>query len=319
MQYGFASDNHKEFPPMVVVSIVNICNLRCIHCHYPLYIKNPAYRPHMMEWNVWKQICDEMKDYPWSILNLGTDGEPLIHKQFLEMTQYAKGVGIYPITITTNGLLLKPRLSEAIVKEGLLDVINISLDALDGETYRHIRGGNYDEVLDNIDHLIDLRQRFNPGIKIQVNIIDQPEVRFKIEAFVEHWRARVDHVMVRTYYDATHLTGATGPNLTGKQKPFEPVERWPCQQFWRRFNIADDGTARFCVDDWYNQTRIGDLSESSIREIWQSETYHELRVRQLQGEFHKIPYCAKCTEWQGMRWDYDYFVALEKMTGKKFI
>jgi len=71
MEYGFASPRHAEFPPMVVASIVNICNLACIHCHYSTYASRPDYRPHMMEWDIWTKLCDEMAAHPWSILNLG--------------------------------------------------------------------------------------------------------------------------------------------------------------------------------------------------------------------------------------------------------
>lgn len=317
MEYGFASEDHERFPPMVVVSITNICNLKCIHCYYRTFASSSYYRPNEMSWEVWTKICDEIAQYPWAILNLATDGEPLIHKQFVEMLRYARSKEIYPINVTTNGVLLEGELAGTIVKEGLLDVINISLDALSPQKYRIIRQGGYERVHDNTYHMIELVK--GSDIKIQVNIIDQPEVRDELDDFVRYWEPKVDLVMVRTYYDATHITGATGPNITGKQKDFEAIERWPCQQFWRRFNIADDGIARFCVDDWYNQTKIGDLSRVSIGRIWRSKRYEQLRERQLIGQFEHIPYCDKCTEWQGMKWDYDYFVAMEKVLGKKLL
>src|SRR2546426_152649 len=82
MEYGFDSPKYREFPPMVYVSIVNICNLNCIHCHYPTFASQPDWKPSMMPWDYWTKLCDEMGEYPWSILNLGTDGEPMVHKKF---------------------------------------------------------------------------------------------------------------------------------------------------------------------------------------------------------------------------------------------
>ena len=76
---------------------------------------------------------------------------------------------------------------------------------------------------------------------------------------------------------------------------------------------------RFCVDDWYNATRLGDLHDTTIAEIWHSPAYEELRALHLQRQFDCIPYCEKCTEWQGMRWDYDYFLAMEKLLGKPLL
>ncbi len=316
MEYGFAREEHRIFPPMVVVSIVNMCNLRCAHCYYPKFASLPDYEPRMMEEKLWNRICDEMADYPWSMLNLGTDGEPLLHKYLVVMLRYAREKGLEPINITTNGTLLKGALADAIVKEGLVDVINVSLDALSEGKYVQIRGARmHGKVYDNTNRIIELRDRVNAKLKIQVNIIDQPEVGDELDAFVAHWEPKVDNVLVRTYYDATHVTGGTGPNLTGKQTDFEPVERWPCQQFWRRINVSEDGTVRFCVDDWHNKSKIGDLHGSSLAEIWQGEAYEGFRELHLSGDFEKITYCAKCTEWQGSRWDYDYFTAMEKMLG----
>ncbi|WP_170959084.1 radical SAM protein [Magnetospirillum sp. 15-1] len=318
MDYGFDSERAKDFPPMVVVSITNVCNQRCIHCHWEAYSHHAGYVGTEMPWDVWVKIIDEMALHPWSILNLGTDGEPLTHRRFIDMMRYAKGKGIQLINLTTNGTLLTPEKAEIILHERLIDIINISLDAFHEETYERIRKSrHYKKVHDNIHRLIDRRAALQAPARIQVNIIDQEEARAEIPAFVEYWQPLVDNVMVRTYYDATHVTGQPGPNLTGKQVPFEPVERWPCQQFWRRFNINEVGEARYCVDDWYNKSKIGDIRTSSIKEIWQSSAYEEYRQIHLRGDFHANPFCADCTEWQGMRWDYDYFTAIEKMTGKK--
>jgi radical SAM protein with 4Fe4S-binding SPASM domain len=319
MKYGFASDKHRDFPPMVVVSIVNVCNLRCVHCYYSKYAKLPGYKPNYMEFELWKKIMDEMKQYPWSILNLGTDGEPLLHKQFVELMRYARQCEIVPINLTTNGVLLEGDLAETLIREDLLDVINISLDAFSPEKYKAIRGGTYDRVYRNVHRIIELRDSHKAMTKIQVNIIDQPEVHDEVDSFRDYWEGKADQVLVRTYYDATSVTGQTGGNITGKQKEFDEIKRWPCQQFWRRFNIGDDGTAHFCVDDWFKKTRIGDINKQSIREIWTGPEYERLRELHLSGKFEEIDYCSTCTEWQGMKWDYDYFTAMSKLLGKDLL
>ena len=174
MEYGFDSPRYREFPPMIYVSIVNICNLNCIHCHYPTFAKQPDWKANMMPWEYWAKLCDEMGEYPWSILNLGTDGEPLVHKKFIDMMRYAKQRGIQWTNITTNGLLIQGEKAEIIIKEGLLDVINVSHDSISKEGYKRIRGGDYDRLVRNTLNLVELRDKFNPNVKIQVNMIDQP-------------------------------------------------------------------------------------------------------------------------------------------------
>lgn len=317
--YEFARPWHRLFPPMLVVSITNVCNLQCSHCYYSKFKKRPEYYPNMMSWDIWVKICKEAAQWPGVIMNFGTDGEPLCHPGLLDMLRFAKEKGIYPINITTNGTLMEAAFVDAVIGEKLVDIINISLDAFTPETYRIIRGGDLTHLLQKLDYLITQRNTQQSRLKIQVNIIDQPDSRHELDDFRQYWGERVDNVLVRTYYDATSVIGETGRNITGRQIDFEPIDRWPCQQLWRRFNICDDGTVRFCVDDWFNKSKIGGLLEKSIHEIWTDPAYDKLRHFHICGEFDKVPYCSKCTEWQGMRWDYDYFVAMERILGESFL
>jgi MoaA/NifB/PqqE/SkfB family radical SAM enzyme len=317
--YTFAKPWHKQFPPMLVVSITNVCNLRCVHCYYSKFIKLPDYHPNMLPWNIWEKICMESSHWPGVVLNFGTDGEPLLHPRFLDMLRLARKYSISPINITTNGILMNNKFKEAVIKESLVDIMNISIDACTPETYKKIRGGNFNKLIRNVKNLIGHRDRTGSPLKIQVNFIDQPDSRPELEDFKKQWEKLVDNVMIRIYYDATSVTGETGANISGKQVEFEQVERWPCQQLWRRFNISDDGTVRFCVDDWFNKTKLGDLKTQSIAEIWTGEKYNRLRHLHIKGQYDKILYCSKCTEWQGMKWDYDYFTAMKKMLNKDLL
>jgi radical SAM protein with 4Fe4S-binding SPASM domain len=208
---------------------------------------------------------------------------------------------------------------KSVIEENLVDIINISIDAYTPETYKKIRGGNFNMLIGNVKNLIDHRNSVDSPLKIQVNCIDQPESRAELDEFRKGWERQVDNVMIRTYYDATAVTGETGSNITGKQRAFEKVKRWPCQQLWRRFNIADDGTVRFCVDDWFNKTKLGDLTNETIAQIWTGEEYNRLRHFHIMSQYGKIPYCSKCTEWQGMEWNYDYFTAMKKMLNKDLL
>ena len=317
--YVFSKSWHRQFPPMIVVSITNVCNLNCIHCFSSKFRKLPEYHPVMMAWDIWEKICGQAGAWPGVILNFGTDGEPLLHPRLLDMLRLARKQTIYPINITTNGVTMNHQFNKVMIEENLTDIMNISLDAFTPESYKKIRGGSFKKVMGHLDDLIAQRNKSESALKIQVNIIDQPEARDELADFKRHWEKRVDNVLIRTYYDATAFSGQTGPDLTGKQSQMDEVDRWPCQQLWRRFNIAEDGTARFCVDDWFNKTKLGDLKEQSIADIWTSEEYDRLRHLHITGRFEKIPYCAKCTEWQGMKWDYDYFKAMSKMLKKKLL
>lgn len=80
-----------------------------------------------------------------------TGGEPLVRKGVVSLIAELKQLpGIDNVTLTTNGILL-PDVAPELKAIGL-DGVNISLDTLDPDSFRHItRGGNVSDVLAGLD------------------------------------------------------------------------------------------------------------------------------------------------------------------------
>ena len=298
------------FPPMVVISVTNVCNLKCVHCYYKDFAKLASYKPVFMDLKLYKKIIDEISLYPGVILNFSTDGEPLLHKDFILMLEYARKKNINPISVTTNGVVLYPDLSEKIVKSRLLDIINISIDAFTREGYAKVRGKCFEKVIENTRSLIKINKDHGNPVKIMVNIIDQDEVHDEVGPFKKYWQTRVDKVIIRHYYCCHGL-------VERSKEHFKEITRWPCFQLWNRFNVTQEGKARYCVDDWFDKSSIGDLRRQTIAKIWQSKQYSGLRELMVKNRYREIPYCDKCTEWQGMEWNYNYITAVKAVLGKR--
>lgn len=310
MKYGFLKTKDKIFPPMVVLGITNVCNNRCIMCPYKQIIKENWYKPEFMKGALYKKIIDEIAKHPGTVLRLTPDGEVLLHPKIVEYVKYAKGKGIKTISFDTNALALDKEKAIGLLRAGL-DLINISLDAFKKETYLKVRqGSNYEKVMVNTHRFIELRNKGEYKTKITVSIVDQPEVASEIEDFITYWSQRVDRVIRRKYL------GCMG--LVGKEKEgFKNVKRWPCKFIFTRTNIGPDGIMRFCNDDWYEQTVVGDLKFQSIEEVWQSRRYQQVREHHLKSKYDKEAYCRNCTEWQSAEWNYDYFYVLNKVLRAK--
>ncbi|MDK2850078.1 MAG: hypothetical protein PWP03_513 [Candidatus Woesearchaeota archaeon] len=117
------------------------CNSRCSFC------------------NIWKKSSEEpsfetLKKNLMDLKRLGvkiidfTGGEPLLYKHIVEAFSLAKDLG-FRTTLTTNGTLYK---NYGLKLKGLIDILNISLDTLNKERYKEIRGIDaLDKVLESID------------------------------------------------------------------------------------------------------------------------------------------------------------------------
>lgn len=313
MKYGFQFPKAGKFPPIIILDITNVCNLECIHCPHRKIKKRLGYKPTFLKWGLYTKIVDEVSKNKILLFRHASDGESLLHPRFLDMIAYAKEHGIKPLNLTTNGLSLDEKTAKALLKLGI-DIIDVSLDAFTKKTYEKIRrGSNYNRVLCNVHNFLYWREKINPQTKFMVSIVDQPAARGEIKAFVDYWEPLVDRVLVRRFHSVAGLLKKKG--TIGEKSG--AVKRWPCPQLWKRVTITEEGLIRFCAEDWYNKTAIGDIRKQSIREVWQGKEYRRLRKIHLTGEYSAIPICSKCNDWFASPWEYGYEYALKKILGRK--
>lgn len=146
----------------VRISVTDRCNLRCRYC----MPEGMPSVPHddILRYEELLRICR-------TVVQLGinrfkvTGGEPLVRKGCVRFICDLKAIpGAESVTLTTNGLLLKEHLSELV--KGGIDGINISLDAVNEETFQWITGGkNASCVLSAIEAAA------KSGIRTKVNTV----------------------------------------------------------------------------------------------------------------------------------------------------
>lgn len=126
------------------LSVTERCNLRCRYCMPESGICKKKHEEMLTE--------EEMIQAVQAASELGirkvriTGGEPLVKKNILSICRNVAVIeGIEEVCITTNGILL-PELALPL-KEAGVNRVNISLDTLDEEKYKHLtRIGDYQDV-----------------------------------------------------------------------------------------------------------------------------------------------------------------------------
>jgi len=129
------------------ISLTDHCNLRCVYC----MPEEMVFRP-----NAELMQDDEILKLVRVFAQLGFDkfrltgGEPTIRANVVELVRQMKTIpGVKKLTMTTNGVLLK-KLARPLVEAGLQRV-NISLDTLDPQRFRHLtRWGSLEDVWEGI-------------------------------------------------------------------------------------------------------------------------------------------------------------------------
>ncbi|MDI6732734.1 MAG: radical SAM protein [Planctomycetota bacterium] len=274
-----------QYPRSFNIEPTSHCNLKCVMC--------PRQRPHKkdgyMKMDLFRKIVDETLGYGPRSIVLYKDGEPLLHPEIIEMVRYIKQVNpAHNILISTNGLLLTEKLSQALI-QNRLDQLHFSIGAVIPETYNKIRGGKLQQLEDNIRRLIEIKRVERAKIPyLSAQIINMPETQGEIMQFRNKWTNLGVRVIVQ---ELRHWAGGLEDKIP---VAYGSKARHPCHALWFAPSVNWDGLVSMCCFDWDEQGIIGDMNTQTLAEIWQSELLQKYRKLHLAGEYASIPLCANC-------------------------
>ena len=145
------------------LSITDRCNLRCLYCMPP---EGVSWMPHneVLRFEETLRLCRIMAALGISTIRV-TGGEPLVRRGAADFVRELKAIGgVGQVTLTSNGVLLGEHLP-ALAVAGL-DAVNISLDTLDEERFRHItRAEGFGGILSAIHRAAEL------GLRVKINCV----------------------------------------------------------------------------------------------------------------------------------------------------
>ncbi len=302
-RYG-VKDAAKEFPMMVVLSFVYVCNAKCPNCPYNNSDIRSKYRDaRFMPERIFRKIADECGRYG-AYLRISGGGEPMLHAQAVELMLYAKTRGAR-IGLITNGSKFNKENLTSLLTAGV-DVMEFSVDAGDQETYERVRPGlGWARLNRNVRLAIQIRKKLKSETKIIASIINQEGV--DVQDAEGYWSGIVDKVQVRKY-----LTWGYNEDKSGDPSPYlPPQERIPCPWLFERLNIDSRGDVTLCGEDIAFDERFANIMERSIREVWHDPEFVGFREKHLSGRGDEIPICSKCPDWQYRSWQHNYWKILK--------
>ena len=148
------------------ISITDRCNLRCSYC-MPEGIALLSHDD-ILSYEEILRVCKACISL--GIVNFKVSGgEPLLRKGCPQFIAGLKSLpGVRQVTLTCNGLLLAPLISQ--LKEAGIDSITISLDTLDEEAYRALTGyrGEGSAIMEIMDTLETCLEQ---GLKMKINAV----------------------------------------------------------------------------------------------------------------------------------------------------
>lgn len=279
------------FPAQIDIETSNLCNLRCQFCPLTKQTRKMG----LMSFELACKAIDEITRYGLERMCLGGFGEPLLNKDFFEISRYAAATGkIKQLYISTHGLLMDNRANEELLDCGL-DKIIVSIDGATPKTYERMRlGGNYNEVVSNVLEFIKIRrqyQKLKPILAVQ--IIRMQDTISEVNDFVNFWQDKIaaqDEINIKEYFT---WAGKVSDNSVSNGYRIEV--KVPCLIYlWSNLIIQWNGDISACCYDANGDLVLGNIETDSIYDIWHSNKYKELRMKHLRGQIENIPVCATC-------------------------
>lgn len=137
-------------PFLVVWDITYACNLKCKHC----YAKAGERLEDELSTEEAKRVIDKLDRASVPAIAF-SGGEPLVRKDFFELTKYTHDKGIY-VAVATNGTLITKEKARE-MKEAGIQYTQISLDAASAEIHDEFRGveGMFDKTVQGIKNCVE--------------------------------------------------------------------------------------------------------------------------------------------------------------------
>lgn len=299
--------NLSEVLPLSTPYVIQIdpsskCNFKCKFC--PTSKEDKARS--IMDYDLFKNIIDGCKEFDKKIktIKLWKDGEPLLNPKLPEMIKYIKeNEAAEKVELTTNGYLLNEQLNYKLIESGL-DKIIISIEGLCEEDYlKNSRVKiNFDKFIRSIKHFYENRK----GCIVHIKIIDVDLTEFQKNEFFGLFNTISDELFIEKaipcwpdFEDESISEGHL--NVWGDE--IEKKEVCPLPLYSVVINA--NGVVSMCCNDWQQKTKVGNVNDESIKEIWMGKRVKEFQILQLSKRRKTVDVCSKCM--------YPDYVAIDNM------
>ncbi len=294
---------HWGSPMSISFEPTTSCNLRCPEC--PSGLRSFTRPTGMLEEGLFKQTIDELHQRLLYLI-FYFQGEPYLHKGFLQLVKYATSKGIYTAT-STNAHYLNDETARQTVESGL-DRLIISIDGTTQETYAAYRvGGKLEKVLEGTRQIVKWKKRLKsktPHVMFQFLVVKPNEHQLEdVKQLAKEMG--VDEVVFKTaqiydyengsnliptidYYSRYKNNGNGTYALKNKLMSH-------CWKMWHSCVITWDGLTVPCCFDKDAEYRMGDLKEETFAQVWRGKRYNKFRASLLRSR-EEIEMCRNCTE-----------------------
>jgi len=289
-------DGKTIYPIYIEISPSGTCNHRCKFCAFDFM----GYKSRFLDKEILSERITEMGNLGVKSIMYAGEGEPLLHKDIINIILLTKNAGI-DVALTTNGVLL----TKEIIDKTLSSItwIKVSIDAGTKETHSKIHGtiiNDFNRIIENLRYAVKVRNDNNYKTTIGAQFLLLNENYHEIELLTQILKdIGIDYLLIKPYsqhllsnntsykdikYDNyMHLADTLEKFNNNKFNVIfrkETMEKWDEGQhkykqclalpFWSY--IDAEGNVCGCFNYLGNEKfHYGNINKNTIEEIWTGE------------------------------------------------
>lgn len=287
-----------QTPLSMQIELSSACNFRCVYCmhHNDDNIKNGKLKIGNMTMETFQQIVDELSQFPQKLrfITLQSRGESLINKEIVQMLRLIKKrevadkIGLY-----TNGSLLSKEISDGLIEAGL-DVLHVSIAGYTKKQCEKVTGVMVDVegIRSNVEYFYKRKNTTYLYVK-SINYDMSDEER---RGFLNEYREISDNIYIEQPVDAWKGAGIDQKQLSTSRYGLSVNKVNICPRIFFACVVHYDGTVVACDHDWSEEYVVGNVKESSIKDLWNGERFKNIRNVHLSGLADTIERCRECVQ-----------------------
>jgi Iron-sulfur cluster-binding domain/Radical SAM superfamily len=265
-------DDHSRRHHLRIVSLetMTTCNQKCYFCPVSIAPREDEDMPDAL----FDKILGQLTQFPsLESVFLQSYNEPTLDRRFLDHCGMLHAAGL-PIAVLSNGSGLTPAKVETLVADAPLRFLCINLSTLDRERYRADRGADHlPAVLRNVDFMKDkpvaeLMKIVVLGTGDDVHRADFEAIRARYEG--SRFLVEQHVVMDRAGWLDVGLKAAE------RNRPLRGCDNVGSRPL-QHLHITPRGRCVLCCEDYDEKYVVGDLRESTIREVLEGDELAKLR------------------------------------------
>lgn len=290
-------------PEDILLEVTNVCNFKCAFCVQSLPNHHSIVPKSYLAPETADRILKKLRagGVRTNVIHWTHDGEPFMNRRFAQICEVGVRNGFTHMYFATNAMLCTPDRMAQLPKDGCRFTLIIDF-CYDKDQFEEIRGtrGSWDTIRQNILEILT-NDKFS-HISLEVKDIST----FGMTEQTRAKEALADLASLFPNSPRLKLFDKTFHNGTG----FLPMKDdeaggsyFLCPYPWTSLSIASTGDIVACCRDLQHKTKLGNILNESLEEIWNGKPFQKMRRALINKKPQAIKACAGCD----MPYDSDKF------------